>query len=183
MTLPWNDMTGFTGWLQYLLAAVLMLSVAIGVGYKAGRFWIGTFHIRALARRQGRRAPRASLWEWLIGGTLIVLPAIFILMFIKLIILPIVEVVRFNDQAVTLVYRWKWLNKTIPYDTVKKVELADDISPLKLFGGRPRGGYPLKVVITTDAHTFEVNRGSNRWRGKAEDIYHELNRHASDFEK
>jgi hypothetical protein len=118
-----------------------------------------------------------------IAAGLIMLVGLAVLLFCfgRMVVFQLVQVVRFDSGQVELIYRWPWLNKTIPYRSIQQVELSGAPPALMLPGSHPRHGIPVKIVISTRYRRYEIDSGSAALRSKAKAIYDELQRHSAEF--
>ncbi|HMB95849.1 MAG TPA: hypothetical protein VKK61_07395, partial [Tepidisphaeraceae bacterium] len=93
ITLPLENMTGIGGWIIYILGASLFLLAIAWVGYLALRFWISTVRLFVAARRRGGKS-LVKRWEAFVGISMVLVLAILVWVFVRMVIFQIVQLVR-----------------------------------------------------------------------------------------
>jgi hypothetical protein len=181
--LPLEDLLGAGGWMLYIFATCFLLGVIAWIGYFTFGYWFSAGRLFLLSRQREGRGFHHGWWEKALGIGMAIVLAIFLWMFVKLIVFQLVQVVRFDDHELTLVYRWPWLDETIPYHSITKIEIVDTPPSLTLPWSHPRGGFPVTIKITTRDRVYSIYSGSTQLRPKAKAIYDEIQRHSAEFDR
>jgi hypothetical protein len=179
-TMPIEDMNGVVGWTIYLVGALLLILAVGWLGFLALRFWSGTLAAITHARNRGGRAlgrPREKVAG--VGVTLVL--GLLVCIFVRVIVFQTVQSARFDNHGLELIYRWSWLNQSIPYNSILRAELVDDPPFFMLPGARPQRGMPLKIILTTRLRIFEIEAGSSELSDRMRAVYDEIEKHSTEF--
>jgi len=173
-------MLNFGGWVLYLFAAGFFLLVIIWVIRRTIGYWGKVIRLYIAGRRNGLVfLPSAS--QMGLGLTMFPVLGLLIWFYVSMVVLQMVQVVRFDNQQIELVYRWPWLNHKIPYHSITSVRLKDAPSRFAIPGIRPKDGFPVEIVITTSNGAYVIGPQPPELRNRIILIYSEIEKHSREF--
>lgn len=176
MTMPLENMLGFTGWALYCVMNLLFLLVVLWSVRQSALIC----YYSVLSRRAMPRDTVGFVMAWLqvLVSLFITLSIAFIFgtAFFTLGVRQTVQVVSFNETIVTFVYRWTSLNQTVSYSDI--VEVGAVRSRVTHTNGEQaaRGDGPHTIHVVTLRGKFVFSTGTSRWSDRGNAVVHELHR-------